>query len=53
MMLFRLVGILVIVILGSIAAEDLFKLLTSILPLLIILAIVCGLGWSWRRHRRR
>jgi len=53
MVLGRLIGILVIVILGSIAAEELFKFLMSILPLLTILMIVAVLLSGWMRRRRR
>ncbi len=53
MVIFRLIAVLVIVILGSIAAGELFKFLMSILPLLTILAIVSVLVGGWFRRRRR
>jgi uncharacterized membrane protein YdjX (TVP38/TMEM64 family) len=49
----RIIAILAIVILGSIAAEELFKFLMSILPLLTILMILAVLLSGWMRRRRR
>lgn len=52
-MIYKLIAVLAIVILGSIAAEELFKFLMSILPLLTILLIVTLLFGGWVKRRRR
>jgi uncharacterized membrane protein YjdF len=53
MILAKLIAVLVIVILGSIAAEELFKFLMSILPMLTVLAVVVMLATGWIRKRRK
>ena len=53
MTLLRIIALLAVVILGSIAAEDLFKFLTSILPVLMVLTVVLLIGWGWMRRRGR
>lgn len=54
MVLGRLLALLVVVILGSIAGLELFKFLMTMLPILIILAVaftLCGGSfWMWRRY---
>lgn len=46
----RLILILFVVILGSVAAEDLFKFLSSILPLLIMVTVVFFIAMAWLRR---
>lgn len=49
----RLIAVLAIVILGSVACEELFKFLMSILPLLMVLAVGFAVVYGWGRRRRR
>lgn len=53
MILGRLIAILALVILGSVAAEELFKFLMSVLPLLTILTIAVLLLGGWTRRKRK
>jgi len=53
MILGRLIAILAIVILGSVAAEELFKFLMSVLPLLTVVTVCIAVVYGWGRRRRR
>ena len=53
MILGRLIAILAAVILGSVAAQQLFKFLMSILPLLTVITIMVAVVYGWGRRRRR
>lgn len=53
MILARLIGLLALVILGSVACIELFKFLTSILPLLIVCTVGFAVIYGWGRRRRR
>ena len=53
MILARLLAMLAIVILGSVACEELFKFLMSILPLLTVLTVGFAVVYGWGRRRRR
>ena len=53
MILGRLIAILALVILGSVAAQQLFKFLMSILPLLTVLTVGFAVVYGWGRRRRR
>ena len=52
-MLTRLIALLVIVILGSIAAVELYKALITMLPLLIVLTMAVAIGGGWVKKKRR
>ena len=52
MILGRLIAILALVILGSVAAQQL-KFLMSILPLLTVLTVGFAVVYGWGRRRRR
>lgn len=49
----RLIAILALVILGSVAAQELFKFLMSVLPLLTVVTICVALVYRWGRGRFR
>lgn len=53
MILARLIGILVAVILGSLAAEELFKFLMSVLPLLTVVTVCIAVVYGWGKRRRK
>lgn len=53
MILARLIGLLALVILGSVACMELFKFLMTILPLLTVLTVGFAVVYGWGRRRRR